>query len=161
MIFNAFRDTSDSLLNSFEISPLATMNVKKNSIAFSVLASFKVLFIKLDPSILITFTNIRNMKIWILGYIFYKIVILCSKREHCMFLFTDRFTCIDGCGHAGVRSDASIVYCMDMVNRRTAPSHHHGFIPLHLSRCSRLLYSAPSFKGSHLHIYIPIIPLIV
>lgn len=95
MIFNAFRDTSDSLLNSFEISPLATMNVKKNSIIFSVLASFKVFFIKLDPSILITFTNNRNMKIWILGYTFYKIVILCSKREHCMFLFTDRFTCID------------------------------------------------------------------
>lgn len=161
MIFNVFRDISDLLLNLFEILLFVIMNVKKNFILFLVLVFFKVFFIKFDFLILIIFINIRNMEIWILGYSFYKIVIFCLKREYCMFLFIDRFICIDGCGYVGVRSDVSIVYCMDMVNRRMVMSYYYGFIFFYLLWCFWLLYLVFFFKGFYLYIYILIIFLIV
>lgn len=56
--------------------------------------------------------------------------------------------------------DANNVYWMYMGSGRTTTSDHRGSIHVHLSRHSRLLYSAPSPSGSIPHIHLSVLLLI-
>lgn len=156
MFFNAFRDTTDLLLNSFEIS-LAKRNVKKQVYNIFSISIFKVIFIKLYPWILITFTN---MNIRILGYTFFykNCDSLFEKRTlYVLYLLIELFVLVDGYMQVlGVMQVSYIAWTWLIEGRPRAT-----ITALFLFTCRGVLGYCTQLPLSKVHIYISIIILII